>query len=286
MDSTELLKKVRKIEIKTKSLSRNIFAGEYHSSFKGRGMAFSEVREYQYGDDIRSIDWNVTARFGHPYIKVFEEERELTVMLLIDISSSGMFGSDEIKRQYMAEVAAVLAFSAMHNGDKIGVIFFTDKIEKFIVPKKGRKHILLIIRELLAVKPKSNKTDIGQALIFMNNAVKKRCTAFLMTDFISPDFTKPLKVISYKHDLVGLQIYDIFEEEMPKVGMINAFDPESGEERWINTNSKKQREKYHSWWKNHQTTLSQNLAKANVDLVRMRTDMDYVKPLVHFFKSR
>ncbi len=286
MDSTELLKKVRKIEIKAKGLSRNIFAGEYHSLFKGRGMAFSEVREYQYGDDIRSIDWNVTARFGHPYVKIFEEERELTVMLLVDISSSGMFGSDQIKRQYMAEVIAVLAFSAMHNGDKIGVLFFTDTVEKYIAPQKGRKHILRIIRELLAINPKGKKTDIGQALVYMNNAIKKRATVFLMSDFIAPDYFKPLRIISYKHDLVGLQIYDKFEEEMPKVGLINAFDPETGEERWINTNNKKQRKIYEDWWKNHETTLAQNLAKANVDLVKMRTDKDYVKPLVHFFKSR
>ncbi|MBN2890464.1 MAG: DUF58 domain-containing protein [Bacteroidales bacterium] len=286
MNSSELLKKVRKIEIKTKGLSRNIFAGQYHSSFKGRGMSFSEVREYQYGDDIRSIDWNVTARFGHPYIKIFEEERELTVVLLIDISNSGMFGSDEIKRQYLAEVAAVLAFSAIHNDDKIGVIFFTDKVEKFIPPKKGRKHILLIIRELLACEPKNTKTDVGQALIFLNSAIKKRATVFMMSDFISPDFSKPLKVTSYKHDLIGLLVYDKYEEQMPKVGLINAFDPETGEERWINTNNKKQREKFENWWKNHQTNLTQTLAKANVSLVKIRTDMDYVKPLVHFFKSR
>ena len=286
MTTSELLKKVRKIEIKSKGLSKNIFAGQYHSSFKGRGMEFSEVREYQYGDDIRSIDWNVTARFGSPYIKIFEEEREMTVILLIDVSSSGMFGSDNIKRDYLTEIAAVLSFSAIQNDDKIGVIFFTDRIEKFIPPKKGRKHILLIIRQLLACEPKGTKTDIGQALVFLNNAVKKRATVFIMSDFIAPDFSKPLRVTGYKHDLSGIFIYDKLEEELPKVGLVNAFDPETNREYWINTNSKKQRNKQKKWWLNHENNLKQTLAKANVALVKIRTDKDYVKPLVQFFKSR
>lgn len=286
MTTSELLKKVRKIEIKSKGLSKNIFAGQYHSSFKGRGMEFSEVREYQYGDDIRSIDWNVTARFGSPYIKIFEEEREMTVILLIDVSSSGMFGSDNIKRDYLTEIAAVLAFSAIQNDDKIGVIFFTDRIEKFIPPEKGRKHILLIIRQLLACEPKGTKTDIGQALVFLNNAVKKRATVFIMSDFIAPDFSKPLRVTGYKHDLSGIFIYDKLEEELPKVGLVNAFDPETNREYWINTNSKKQRNKQKKWWLNHESELKQTLAKANVSLVKIRTDKDYVKPLVQFFKSR
>jgi len=286
METSELLKKVRKIEIKTRGLSKNVFAGQYHSSFKGRGMTFSEVREYQFGDDIRTIDWNVTARFGHPYIKVFDEERELTVMLLIDISNSGLFGSDDIKRNYLAEVAAVLAFSAIQNNDKIGVVFFSDKIEKYIPPNSGRKHILRIIRELLIIKPTGKKTDISEALIFLNSAVKKRATVFIMSDFISPDFTKPLRITAYKHDLVGILIYDKYEEELPKVGLINAYDPESNETIWINTNNYNIRQKQKNWWTNHENTLKQNLNKVNVDFVKMRTDIDYVKPLVYFFKSR
>ncbi len=286
MDTKELLKKVRKIEIKTKGLSKNIFAGEYHSSFKGRGMSFSEVREYQYGDDIRTIDWNVTARFNHPYIKIYEEERELTVMLLIDISKSGLFGSDEIKRDFMAEIAAVLAFSAIQNQDKIGVIFFTDRIEKFIPPKKGKKHILFIIRELLACSPKGNGTDVSLALKFLNNTIKKKSTAFILSDFISPDFSTALKITAYKHDLSGMFIYDNLERELPKVGIINAYDPETQQTMWIDTNSKRQREKYKNWWLNHEENLKQTLNKANVDLVKLPTNVDYVKPLVQFFKNR
>lgn len=286
METSDLLKKVRKIEIKTRGLSKNVFAGQYHSSFKGRGMTFSEVREYQFGDDIRTIDWNVTARFGHPYIKVFDEERELTVMLLIDISNSGLFGSDEIKRNYLAEVAAVLAFSAIQNNDKIGVVFFSDKIEKYIPPNSGRKHILRIIRELLIIEPIGKKTNLSEALIFLNSAIKKKATVFIMSDFISPDFTKPLRITAYKHDLVGILIYDKYEEELPKVGLINAYDPETNETIWINTNNKNIRQKQKNWWINHENNLKQNLNKVNVDFVKMRTDIDYVKPLVYFFKSR
>ena len=286
MNTKELLKKVRKIEIKTKGLTKNIFAGEYHSSFKGRGMTFSEVREYQYGDDIRSIDWNVTARFNSPYIKIFDEEREMTVTLLIDVSKSSFFGSDRLKREYLAEIAAVLAFSAIQNNDKIGVILFTDRIEKFIPPKKGRKHILFIIRELLACNPVGKGTDIAQALKFLSNALKKKTTVFLMSDFISPDYSKPLKITAYKHDLISLLIYDKLEAELPNVGVLNAFDPETGETTWIDTSSKSIRNKYHKYWQNHIANLKQVFNKSNVDFVKIRTDQDYVKPLVQFFKSR
>jgi len=286
MDAKELLKKVRKIEIKTKGLSKNIFAGEYHSSFKGRGMAFSEVREYQFGDDVRTIDWNVTARFNRPYIKVFEEERELTVMLLIDISASGKFGSEQIKRSYMAEVAAVLAFSAIHNNDKIGVIFFSDKIERYIPPKKGRKHILFIIRTLLACSPKSKKTDLGMALKFLNNTIKKKATVFILSDFISPDYKKPLKITAYKHDISAIFIYDELEKNIPNVGILNVYDPETGRDFLLNTSNKKQRNKIENWWNEHEKHLIQSLNKSKVDLVKLPTNIDYVKPLVKFFKKR
>ncbi len=286
METKDLLKKVRKIEIKTKGLTKNIFAGQYHSSFKGRGMTFSEVREYQYGDDIRSIDWNVTARFNHPYIKIFDEERELTVILLIDVSKSASFGSDRFKREYLAEIAAVLAFSAIQNEDKIGVILFSDRIEKFIPPKKGRKHILFIIRELLTFKPQGTGTDIAMALKFLSSAVKKRTTVFLMSDFISPDFSKPLKIVAYKHDLISLFIYDRLETELPKVGILNAYDPETGKTMWLDTSNKNVREKYKKFWQDHEQNLKQIFNKSNVDFVKIRTDQDYVKPLVKFFKSR
>ncbi len=286
MDTKELLKKVRRIEIKTKGLSKNIFAGQYHSLFKGRGMTFSEVREYQYGDDIRSIDWNVTARFNHPYVKVFDEERELTVILLIDVSKSGLFGSEKIKREYLTEIAAVLAFSAIQNDDKIGVIMFTDKVEKFIPPNKGRKHILFIIRELLACSPKGKKTDISVALRFLHGTIKKRSTAFIMSDFIAPDFSKALKITAFKHDVIALFLFDKLETQLPKVGILNAFDPETQQNIWINTNSKKVRDKYKKFWADHENNIKQIMNKAKVDFVKIRTDEDYVKPLVQFFKSR
>lgn len=286
MEAKELLKKVRKIEIKTKKLSKNIFAGEYHSSFKGRGMAFSEVREYQYGDDIRNIDWNVTARFNTPYIKVFEEERELTVILLIDISKSTVFGSDEIKRNYMIEIAAVLAFSAIENEDKIGIIFFSDKIEKFIPPKKGRKHILFIIRELLTIKTTGNQTNISLALKFLNNTIKKKSTAFILSDFIADDFNTALKITAYKHDISAFFIYDKMEQELPKAGKINAYDPEKNIIRQINTNNKKIRLKYKNKWTEHEKKLKQTLNKASVELIKIQTNKDYVKPLMQFFKNR
>ncbi len=287
MEATELIKKVRKIEIKTRGLSKQIFAGEYHSAFKGRGMAFSEVREYQYGDDIRSIDWNVTARFNHPYVKIFEEERELTVMLLIDVSGSGLFGTTKgTKRDITTEIAAVLSFSAISNNDKIGVIFFTDKIEKFIPPQKGRKHILRIIRELIDFEPESGKTDISLPLSFLTNAIKKRCTAFVISDFIAPRFDDALRIASNKHDIVAIRIYDPLESELPNVGFIKVADAESGEEKWIDTSLKSVRRRYADWWKEHTEKVTGSFVKSGVDTAVIRTDEDYVKPLIKMFENR
>lgn len=287
MDATELIKKVRKIEIKTRGLSRQIFAGEYHSAFKGRGMAFSEVREYQYGDDIRNIDWNVTARFNHPYVKIFEEERELTVMLLIDVSGSGLFGTTKgTKREIATEIAAVLSFSAISNNDKIGVIFFTDRIEKFIPPQKGRKHILRIIRELISFKPESDKTDISQSLSFLTNAIKKRCTAFVISDFISPRFEDALRIASKKHDVVAIRIYDPLESEIPNVGFIKVADAESDEEKWIDTSMRSVRESYSDWWREHTDRVTAYFTRSGVDTAVIRTDEDYVKPLIKMFERR
>ncbi len=287
MEATELLKKVRKIEIKTRGLSRHIFAGEYHSAFKGRGISFSEVREYQYGDDIRSIDWNVTARFNHPYVKVFEEERELTVMLLIDVSGSGNFGTTvSFKKDIMTEVAAVLSFSAIFNNDKIGVIFFSDKVEKFIPPQKGRKHILRIIRELLDFKPQSSKTNLDEPLRFLTNAIKKRCTAFIISDFIVPDFEEALRIASNKHDIAALKVFDPAEMAIPDLGMIKVSDPETGIEKWIDTSSAATRDAYAKWWKNHITTVKNIFKRCGVDSTELRTDTDYVKPLIKLFKKR
>ena len=245
METSDLLKKVRQIEIKTRGLSSNIFAGEYHSAFKGRGMTFSEVREYQYGDDIRNIDWNVTARFNHPYVKVFEEERELTVMLLIDVSGSREFGTSfKYKKNVITEIAAVLAFSAIQNNDKIGVIFFSDKIEKFISPQKGRKHILHIIRQLISFTPENRTTNIGEALRYLTNAIKKRCTTFIISDFMDDEFENPLKIANQKHDVVALKVYDERETEMPSVGLIKLKDAESGTYSWIDTSNKKVRDAF------------------------------------------
>jgi uncharacterized protein (DUF58 family) len=287
MEATDLLKKVRKIEIKTRGLTRHIFAGEYHSAFKGRGMAFSEVREYQYGDDIRSIDWNVTARFNHPYIKIFEEERELTVMLLIDVSGSGSFGTSvNFKRDVMTEVAAVISFSAIFNNDKIGVIFFSDKVEKFISPQKGRKHILRIIRELLDFKPESNKTNLDEPLRYLTNAIKKRCTAFILSDFISPGFEEALRIASNKHDIVALKVYDPLETSLPNVGLIKVSDSESGAERWVDTSSKVARMAYGDWWNRHMTEINSIFKRCGVDSTFISTDEDYVKPLVKLFETR
>ncbi|MCQ2210757.1 MAG: DUF58 domain-containing protein [Paludibacteraceae bacterium] len=286
-DTNEILKKVRKIEIKTKGLSRNIFAGEYHTAFKGRGMTFSEVREYQYGDDVRNIDWNVTARFNKPYIKVFEEEREMTMMLLVDVSGSGEFGTvNQIKRDMMTELAATIAFSAIQNNDKIGVIFFTDQIEKFIPPQKGKKHVLYIIRELLGFEPQSKKTDIQGALQYMTNAIKKRCTAFIISDFISNDFSKSLTIANRKHDMVALQIYDRREMELPAVGLLKVKDAETGNDMWIDTSDKKLRNSYHQYWDNRQNELKQYFNQSGVDFTTIATDEDYVKALMKLFKQR
>ncbi len=288
MEANELIKKVRKIEIKTRGLSSNIFAGQYHSAFKGRGMAFSEVREYQYGDDVRDIDWNVTARFNKPYVKVFEEERELTVMLLVDMSASLDFGTSGMyKKEMVAEIAATLAFAAIQNNDKIGAIFFTDRIEKFIPPQKGRKHILYIIRELLGFEPESCNTDLIVPLQYLTNAIKKRCTTFLLSDFIDErDFKSALTIANRKHDVVAIQVYDKRVEELPDVGLMKMVDAESGEDMYIDTSSRRVREMHHKWWKEHQQLLHDVFTKSGVDSISVRTDQDYVKSLMNLFAKR
>ena len=288
METADLLKKVRRIEIKARGLSSNIFAGEYHSAFKGRGMAFSEVREYSYGDDMRDIDWNVTARYNKPFVKVFEEERELTVMLLIDVSESLSFGtSTTIKRDMLAEIAATLAFSAIQNNDKIGVIFFSDKIEKFVPPKKGRKHILYIIREILSFEPENNQTDISMALRYLTNAIKKRCTAFLLSDFIdTSDYKQALKIANRKHDLVSVQVYDKMSTELKSLGLMKVNNPETGDVQWIDTSSRKVRNTYRNWWINQQTYMQGAFKQSGVDSVSVSTDDDYVKSLLMLFQKR
>lgn len=287
MDAKELLKKVRRIEIKTRGLSQNIFAGEYHSAFKGRGMMFSEVREYQYGDDIRDIDWNVTARHNKPYVKVFEEERELTVMLLVDVSGSRLFGAvGEEKREMIAEIAATLAFSAIQNNDKIGVIFFSDKIEKFIPPKKGRKHILFIIRELLDFTPESRGTDIAMVLRYFSDALKKRCTTFLISDFIDEkDYYKALSIASNKHDVYGVQVYDKRDSQLPDVGLMRVADLETGAEQWVDTSSKRVRNDYNRWWYERQQNMSDTLKRCRVGSVSVATDEDFVSALKGLFQK-
>lgn len=287
MDATEIFKKVRKIEIKTRGLSNQIFSGEYHSVFKGRGMSFSEVREYQYGDDIRNIDWNVTARMNHPYIKIFEEERELTVMLLIDVSGSNDFGSQsQLKSEMMTEIAAVLAFSAIHNNDKVGVIFFSDKIEKFIPPKKGSNHILRIIRELIDFKCVSNKTNISEALKYFTNVQKKKCTAFIISDFIDSDFADAMKIASNKHDLIAIRAIDNSEKELPKVGMVRLKDAESGKRVWVDTSNKAVRLHYKQWFEQNEKKLNEILKRSGIDSAVVKTGEDYVKPLMTLFKQR
>ncbi len=288
METSDLIKKVRKIEIKTRGLSHNIFAGEYHSAFKGRGMSFSEVREYQYGDDVRDIDWNVTARFNRPYIKVFEEERELTVMLVIDLSESLDFGTiKQTKRDMVTEIAATIAFAAIQNNDKIGVIFFTDKVEKFIPPQKGRKHILYIIRELLNFEPESSRTDITVPLQFLTNALKKRCTAFVISDFIDEsDYKNAMTIANRKHDVVAIQVYDRRLAELPKVGLIKMRDAESGEEMFVDTSSSKVQAAQREWWRTQREKLEETLKKSGVDSVSIRTDQDYVKALMNLFAQR
>ena len=288
METSELLKRVRKIEIKTRGLSKNIFAGEYHSAFKGRGMTFSEVREYQYGDDIRNIDWNVTARHNRPYVKIFEEERELTVMLMIDVSASRNFGTiSKLKKNQITEIAAVLAFSAIQNNDKIGVIFFSDKIEKFIPPKKGRTHILHIIRELIDFYPEDKQTDIEQALEYMTNSIKKRCTCFVISDFIDEhDFAHALAIANRKHDVVALRVYDPRENQLPPVGMMYLRDAETGEQMWVDTSDKKLREAYVKYAFVREKELDAIFKRSGVDVANIRSEEDYVRALITLFKKR
>lgn len=288
METSEILKKVRKIEIKARGLSSNIFVGQYHSAFKGRGMAFSEVREYQFGDDVRDIDWNVTARFHRPYVKVFEEERELTVMLLIDVSGSLDFGtSRQMKRDMVTEIAATLAFSAIQNNDKIGVIFFSDKIEKYIPPKKGRKHILYIIREMLDFHPESHRTDMTVPVEFLSSVMKRHCTAFVLSDFYTrSDFSQSLIICNRKHDVVAIQVYDQRAKELPDVGLMKIVDAETGFEQYIDTGSKKLREAHRRYWLTRQRGLTETFRKSNVDFVSIATHEDFVKALLILFKQR
>ena len=288
METSEIIKKVRKIEIKTRGLSSNIFAGQYHSAFKGRGMAFSEVREYQFGDDVRDIDWNVTARFHRPYVKVFEEEREMTVMLMIDVSGSLDFGTQkQMKRDMVTEIAATLAFSAIQNNDKIGVIFFSDKIEKYIPPKKGRKHILYIIREMLDFEPESKRTDVKQAIEFLSSVQKRRTTAFILSDFyVRGDFLQSLQIANRKHDVVAIQVYDQRARELPDVGLMKVVDAETGYEQYVDTSSKKLRQAYNKYWVTRQAQLQDTFNKSNVDSVSIATNEDFVKSLLLLFKKR
>ena len=288
METSEILKKVRKIEIKARGLSSNVFAGQYHSAFKGRGMAFSEVREYQYGDDVRDIDWNVTARFHRPYVKVFEEERELTVMLMIDVSGSLDFGTQkQMKRDMVTEIAATIAFSAIQNNDKIGVVFFSDKIEKYIPPKKGRKHILYIIREMLDFHPESKRTDVKQAVEFLSSVQKRRTTAFILSDFyVRNDFMQSLQIANRKHDVVAIQVYDQRAKDLPDVGLMKVVDAETGFEQYVDTSSKRLRDSYRKYWMNRQTQLLETFNKSNVDNVSIATNEDFVKALMMLFKQR
>ncbi len=288
MERNELLKKVRKIEIKAKGLSQNIFAGEYHSAFKGRGMTFSEVREYQYGDDVRDIDWNVTARQNRPYVKVYEEERELTVMLVVDVSGSKDFGAlGEMKRDMMTEIAATIAFSAIENNDKVGLLLFSDKIESFIPPQKGKKHILLIISKLLNFEAESKGTNINMALEYMTSALKKRCTAFVISDFLdTSNYYKSLSIANHKHDVIAVQVYDKREAQLPNVGLMKVADAETGAERWVDTSSRKVRQAYDRWWYERQQAMTDIMQRSNVDVAQVATDEDYAKSLMALFKRR
>ena len=293
LNETDLLKKVRKIEIKTKALSHQIFAGEYHSAFKGRGMAFSEVREYQWGDDVRNMDWNVTARLRAPYVKVFEEERELTVVLLIDVSRSGLFGTrGMVKRDMIAEIAAVLSFSAIINNDKVGALFFSDKVEKFIPPKKGRSHLLHIIREVLEYEPQSTGTDLSEALRYLTNALKKRCNAFVLSDLIdadadaNPRYEEAIKVAANRHDISVVEVYDPLERKIPNVGLVNIKDSETGRTAWVDTGSRKVREAYGAWFASLRANEDKLLSKYNIDRVKVAVDEDYVKALMMLFSQR
>lgn len=287
METSELLKKVRKIEIRTKGLVNQIFSGEYHSVFKGRGMAFSEVREYQFGDDIRTIDWNVSARFNHPFVKIFEEERELTVMLLVDVSGSGDFGTvHQMKKEVAAELCAVIAFSAIQNNDKVGVIFFSDIVEKFIPPKKGRTHILRIVRELLDFQPSHRSTKLSEGLRYLTSAIKKRSTAFLISDFIDEGYDDALKIAAKKHDLIGIRLFDPREAELSASGLMRVFDAESGESAWVDTADRLVRERYARWWRDENETRKKLFRKSGMDSIEIRIDESYIKPLVSFFKAR
>ena len=287
MDTKELLKKVRKIEIKTRRLSDHIFGGEYHSTFKGRGMTFSEVRQYQFGDDVRNIDWNVTARYSEPYIKVFEEERELTMMLVADVSGSEFFGTDkQFKNEIVTEVAATLAFSALQNNDKIVLILFTDEIELFIPPKKGKYHVLRIIRELLEFKPKSKKTDLGQAIKFLSNVMKKKAIVFVLSDFITDGYEQTMKIAGNKHDITGIRIYDQREENIPSLGLVQMEDEESGELMLVNTSSKKVRNSYSSYYNERVHYFKETFSRSGAGVIDVRTDESYVKKLLGYFKRR
>ncbi len=287
MDTNELLRKVRKIEIKTKGLSKHLFSGEYHSTFKGRGMSFSEVRNYFPGDDVRNIDWNVTARTNEPYIKIFEEERELTVMLLVDVSRSSLFGTvNQLKNEFITEVSAVLAFSAMQNNDKVGVIFFSDKVEKFIPPKKGKQHILRIIRELLNFEPDATGTDLGTALVYLNNIIKKRSITFILSDFLTEGYDEPFRIAAKRHDIIGLRIFDPREETLPNVGLVRMADAETGRKLWIDTAQASVREKYKQYNEDKVTYFKTIFSKAGKDIVSIRTDESYEKALLGFFKGR
>ncbi len=287
MELTEILKEVRKIEIKTRGLSRNVFAGQYHSAFKGRGMAFSEVREYQLGDDIRTIDWNVTARFNHPFVKVFEEERELTMMLLIDVSQSGMFGSkEEFKNIFAAKIAGVIAYSALQNNDKIGVIFFSDIIEKFIPPQKGRKHVLRILREIIDFKSKNTGTNVSEALRYLTNVIKKRSTAFVISDFMDQNFSNPLRVANKKHDVIALHVLDERELAMPNMGLVQFFDPETNTHQWIDTSSRANRKAYEMKMLAHMNHTKDIFMRAGVDFSLFYTHKDFVRPLLSIFEKR
>jgi len=287
LKAQDLFKKVRKIEIKTRGLSKQIFSGEYHSVFKGRGMAFSEVREYQFGDDIRSIDWNVTARFNHPFVKIFEEERELTVVLVIDVSGSNNFGTQkQLKQELITEIAAVLSFSAIQNNDKVGVIFFSDKVEKFIPPKKGTSHILRIIRELIDFKAEDKGTDISEALRYLTNVIKKRSTAFLISDFMDEGFEKAIQIANHKHDLIAIRVTDKIEMGIPDVGLVELTDAETGQHMLVDSGSRKYREHLQRWAEKETKALDTVFSKTGVDMVRVYTGADYVKPLIKMFKKR
>jgi len=287
METAELLKKVRKIEIKTRGLSNHIFAGEYHSAFKGRGMSFSEVREYQYGDDVRAIDWNVTARFNHPYIKIFEEERELTVMLLIDVSQSSFFGTtNQMKNEMITEICAVLAFSAINNNDKVGIIFFSEKIEKFIPPKKGKKHILRIIRELLNFKPYNKGTNIQEVLRYLNNVMKKRSIVFILSDFMDKDYEDSLRIATKKHDVAGIHVFDTRDHSLPNIGLVRMVDAETNQVMWVDTAKKKVRDSYKNWYEHNYKYFKETFLKGGADMVSIGTNESYVEALLKFFKNR